>query len=66
VGGEAGAQRLKEAAARQVEVEKQRRAEADRAAAEAKAAEAAAASVARGNHGNGGTVDGGGSEEETR
>src|SRR5439155_22296605 len=33
LGGEAGAQRLKEAAARQVEVEKQRRIEADRAAA---------------------------------
>jgi N utilization substance protein A len=70
VGGEAGAQRLKEAAARQVEIEKQRRAEADRAAAEAKAAEAKAAAEAAANppgaRGNGGTVNGGGSEEETR
>jgi N utilization substance protein A len=43
VGGEAGAQRLKEAAARQVEVEKQRAAEAARRAAERAAAEAAEA-----------------------
>jgi N utilization substance protein A len=43
VGGEAGAARLKEAAARQVEVEKQRQAEAARAAAERAAAEAAEA-----------------------
>jgi N utilization substance protein A len=46
VGGEAGAERLKVAAAKQVEVEKVRRAEAERAAAEAKAAEAAAAKAA--------------------
>jgi N utilization substance protein A len=49
VGGEAGAQRLKEAAARQVEVEKQRRIESDRAAVEAKAAEAKAAADALAN-----------------
>jgi N utilization substance protein A len=71
VGGEAGAQRLKEAAARQVEIEKQRRVEAERAAAEAKAAEAKAAAEAAANPPvgrakNGGTVDGGGNEEETR
>jgi N utilization substance protein A len=43
VGGEAGAARIKEAAARQVEVEKQRRAEAARLAAEKAAADAAEA-----------------------
>jgi N utilization substance protein A len=43
VGGEAGAQRLKEAAARQVDLEKQRRVESDRRAAERAAAEAAEA-----------------------
>jgi N utilization substance protein A len=47
VGGEAGAQRLKEAAARQVEVEKQRRIEEQKRAAERAAAEAAAAAEAK-------------------
>jgi N utilization substance protein A len=41
VGGEAGAQRLKEAAARQVEVEKQRKLDADRLAAEQRNLDAA-------------------------
>src|SRR3954464_7672094 len=43
VGGEAGAARIKEAAGRQVELEKQRRAEADKRAAAAAAAQAAEA-----------------------